>query len=83
MKKSSGEFSKIKRIKGEFSGRGKKIGVIVAEFNEFLTERLLEGALDALVRHGVVQKNISVVSVPGAFEIPLTLKKILNQNQFL
>jgi 6,7-dimethyl-8-ribityllumazine synthase len=82
MKKSAKTVSKITRIKGGFSGRGKKIGIIVAEFNEFLTERLLEGALDALTRHGVGKKDIQVVYVPGAFEIPLTLKKLLSRKKF-
>lgn len=72
----------IRRIKGGFSGRGKKIGLVVAEFNEFLTERLLEGALDALLRHGVAKKDIQVIYVPGAFEIPLALKKLLAQKKF-
>jgi len=63
-------------LEGNLIGSGKKFGLVVSRFNSFITERLLEGALDALRRHGVEEKHITVVRVPGSFEIPLTLKKM-------
>lgn len=65
--------------KGGFSAKGKRFGIIVSEFNEFLTGRLLEGALDTLLRHGAREKDVHVVHVPGAFEIPLVLKKLIRE----
>jgi 6,7-dimethyl-8-ribityllumazine synthase len=72
-------FPAVKRLKGGYGARGLRFGIIISEFNEFLTERLLDGALDALVRHGARERDIRVIYVPGAFEIPLALKKILAQ----
>jgi 6,7-dimethyl-8-ribityllumazine synthase len=65
----------MKTIEGNFSGKDKKITIVVTRFNSFITERLLEGALDALLRHDVVEKNIKIVRAPGAFELPLVCKK--------
>ncbi len=75
-------LSRIQKIKGDFSGKGKKIGLLVSEFNEYLTTRLLEGAVDTLVRQGVRERDITVVYVPGAFEIPLALKKMLEERKW-
>lgn len=61
---------------GKLSGRGLKIAIAVARFNEFITSKLLSGALDVLKRHEVADDDISVVWVPGAFEIPLVAKKL-------
>ena len=72
----------IRHIKGEYLARGKKFCVIVSQFNELLTHRLLDGALDTLVRHGARERDIQVVHVPGAFEIPLTLKKLALKKKF-
>ena len=58
-------------IEGNLSGAGRKLGIVVARFNSFISEKLLEGAIDALVRSGVDSKDIDVARVPGAFEIPL------------
>ncbi|MBN1524031.1 MAG: 6,7-dimethyl-8-ribityllumazine synthase [Spirochaetales bacterium] len=66
----------IKIIEGNLSGEGLKIGIIAARFNEFITGKLVEGALDGLIRHGVSDKDITIVRVPGSFEIPLTAKKL-------
>lgn len=65
-----------KTIEGDFSAVTAKFVIIVARFNGFVVESLLNGALDALVRHGVSENNISIVRVPGAFEMPLVAKKI-------
>jgi len=55
---------------------GARFGVVVSRFNSFISERLLDGALDALVRHGVNEKNITVVRVPGSWEIPATCARL-------
>ncbi len=70
-------YKGVRQIKGSFIATGRKFGIVVSQFNEFLTRQLLEGALDTLVRHGAREKDIHVVYVPGAFEIPLTLKKLI------
>lgn len=67
----------VQKIKGSYTARGRKFGIVVSQFNEFLTSRLLEGAVDTLVRHGAREKDILVVYVPGAFEIPLAARKLL------
>ncbi len=60
-----------KVYEGNLVGTGLKIGIVVARFNSFITEKLLAGAEDALHRHGVAEENIEIAWVPGAFEIPL------------
>jgi 6,7-dimethyl-8-ribityllumazine synthase len=61
---------------GKLEAKGLKFGIVVSRFNSFISERLLEGAIDALIRHGADDKNIHVTRVPGAFEIPLFAKKM-------
>lgn len=73
-------MSKI--IEGKFVGENKKIGIIISRFNNFISNKLLEGALDALGRHNVSDENISIVYVPGAYEIPLAAKKMANSKKF-
>jgi 6,7-dimethyl-8-ribityllumazine synthase len=65
-----------KFIEGKLDAGGLRFGIIVGRFNSFISERLLEGALDALTRHGAADKGIDVARVPGAFEIPLTAQKM-------
>ncbi|MBI4433033.1 MAG: 6,7-dimethyl-8-ribityllumazine synthase [Candidatus Omnitrophica bacterium] len=67
----------VVRIKGDFLARGRRFGIVVSEFNEYLTRQLLEGAVETLVAHGAREKDIRVVWVPGAFELPLAAKKLL------
>lgn len=62
----------MKTIQGQLKARGKKIAIVVSRFNEFITQRLLDGCLDELKQCGVTDANITVVWVPGAFEIPVT-----------
>ncbi len=69
-------------IEGYFEGRGCRFGIVVSRFNVFVTQRLLEGALDVLRRHNVAEEDISVVWVPGAFEIPLVAKKLARSGRF-
>lgn len=69
-------------FEGALIGKGLKIGVVVSRFNEFITRKLLEGAQDALVRHGVAEADIDVVRVPGSFEIPLAAKKLAESQKY-
>lgn len=71
-----------KVYEGNISGEGKKFGIIVSRFNDFISDRLLGGALDALSRHGAKDENIDVIKVPGAFEIPLMAKKIADGKKY-
>ena len=66
----------IKTIEGDFSGSKGKFTIVVGRWNSFVVEHLLEGALDTLRRHGVADKNITIVRAPGAFEIPVVCKKV-------
>lgn len=63
-------------IEGMLTGRGKRFGIVVARFNEFISGKLLDGAMDALVRHEVAPEEITVVWCPGSFEIPLVAKRL-------
>lgn len=65
----------VKKIEGRLEGKDLKFAIVVSRFNDAITTRLLDGALDCLIRHGVSEENITVYWVPGAFEIPVTLKK--------
>jgi len=65
-----------KIVEGMLNGSEKKFAIAVSRFNEFITKKLLDGALDALVRHGVNSDDITVVWAPGAFEIPFVAKKL-------
>lgn len=68
-------------INGTLSGKGKKFAIVLSRFNSFLTERLLEGAIDCLLRHEVNENDIKIIKVPGAFEIPLICKKVLEKKK--
>jgi len=77
-----GDFAMPTYIEGKLDAGGLSIGILVSRFNSFISERLLEGALDALVRHGAADEKIVVVRVPGAFEIPLAAKKMAESGKF-
>ncbi|BAD84618.1 riboflavin synthase, beta subunit [Thermococcus kodakarensis KOD1] len=70
----------VRVIEGEFKGEGVKIGVVVARFNDLLTNELLSGALDCFERHSV--EEVDVVKVPGSFEIPLVAKKLAESGKY-
>lgn len=72
----------MKEYTGKLQGEGLRIGIVVSRFNEVITRSLLTGALDSLVRHGVNNNDITVVWVPGAFEIPVTADKLAMSGQF-
>ena len=65
----------MKKLEGKMVSNGIKIGIVAARFNEFITSKLVDGAIDGLVRHDVKEKDIEVAWVPGAFEIPLIAAK--------
>jgi len=65
-----------RQFEGNLLGKGLRFGIVISRFNEFITGKLLEGARDGLVRHGVAEADIETVWVPGAFEIPLVAKKL-------
>jgi len=67
---------------GEINGKGKKIGIVVSRFNEFVTERLVREAVEELIQHGVSEKDIDIYKVPGSFEIPITLKRLLDAKKY-
>jgi 6,7-dimethyl-8-ribityllumazine synthase len=71
-----------KIIQGDLSGKGVKIGIVAARFNDFITSRLVDGALDGLQRHGVEEADIEIVRVPGAYEIPLAAKMLAQSGRF-
>lgn len=70
------------KFEGNLIGSGLKIAVVVGRFNEFITSKLLGGAQDALLRHGVEENDVDVVWVPGAFEIPLIAKKLADTKKY-
>lgn len=71
-----------KTIEANLAAEGKTFGIIVSRFNDFITDRLVGGALDALTRSGAADKAIDVVKVPGAFEIPLVAKKMAQSKRY-
>lgn len=71
-----------KIIEAQLIGTGLKVGIVVGRFNEFITSKLLGGALDGLKRHGVEEDNVDIAWVPGAFELPLIAKKLVNTGKY-
>ncbi len=71
-----------KQFEGMLLGKGLRFGLVVSRFNEFITKKLLEGAQDALLRHGVNAADIDVAWVPGSFEIPLVAKKLAQSQRY-
>jgi 6,7-dimethyl-8-ribityllumazine synthase len=71
-----------KVFEGHLIGTGLKVGIVVGRFNEFITSKLLGGAQDALKRHGLNEEEVDIAWVPGAFEIPLIAKKMVDSNKY-
>ncbi|MEC2075742.1 6,7-dimethyl-8-ribityllumazine synthase [Metabacillus fastidiosus] len=69
-------------FEGNLLGSGLKVAIVVARFNDFITSRLLGGAQDGLIRHGVEENNIDIAWVPGAFELPLVAKKLAESKKY-
>lgn len=77
------EKSAITHIDGTLNDNtSAKVAIVVGRFNGFVVESLVEGALDALIRHGVAGQNITIVRVPGAFELPLAAQRLAKSNKF-
>lgn len=72
----------MKTLEGKLVAEGIKVGIVVGRFNEFIGSKLLGGAVDGLVRHGVNEDDITVAWVPGAFEIPLIAKKMASTEKY-
>ena len=72
----------MRSLEGKVVAEGIRIGIVVARFNEFITSKLLGGAIDGLVRHGMNEDDVDVAWVPGAFEIPLIAKKMAKSGKY-
>ncbi|MDH5202071.1 MAG: 6,7-dimethyl-8-ribityllumazine synthase [Nitrospirota bacterium] len=66
----------MKIIEGELQAKGLRFGIVVSRFNDFITSKLLDGALDAILRHGAREEDINIIRVPGSFEIPMIARKM-------
>ena len=71
-----------KILEGTISAEGFRFAIVVSRFNEFISSKLVEGAMDALRRHGATEERVSLIKVPGSFEIPLTAKKLAESGQY-
>ena len=71
----------MKVLEGKLTAEGLRIGIVAARFNEFITNKLVSGAIDALTRHGASAENMTMAWVPGAFEIPLAAQKMANSGK--
>ena len=72
----------MRTFEGKFNGKGIKIGIVAGRFNEFITSKLVGGAVDVLKRNDVKEEDIHIAWVPGAFEIPLIAKKMINAKKY-
>ena len=75
-------MAEIKNYEGGFVINGARFGIVVGRFNSFVVESLVEGAVDALMRHGAKEEDIEIVRVPGAYEIPLATKRMAASKKF-
>ena len=75
-------MAKYRTFDGEMQARGMRFGILLGRFNSFIGDRLLEGAIDTLVRHGANEGDIDVVRVPGAYEMPLAAKKMATSGKY-
>ena len=72
----------MKILEGKVVAQGTKVGIVASRFNEFIVSKLIGGAQDALIRHGVADDDITLAWVPGAFEIPLTAQKMAETGHY-
>jgi len=72
----------VKTIQGQLIAKGKKFGIISSRFNDFITNRLLEGCLDTLLRHGAKENDVDVVWAPGSFEIPVLAQRMAKSKKY-
>ncbi len=72
----------LKTIEGKLEAKGMKVALVASRFNDFIVERLVSGAVDYLIRHGAEAKDLTLVRIPGAFEMPLTAKKLARSGKY-
>jgi len=72
----------VKTVEGQLIAKGKKFGIVVSRFNDFISKRLVEGAIDTLLRHGAKDNEIETVWVPGSFEIPIVASRLAKSKRF-
>lgn len=72
----------MKTLEGKLTAKNMKIAIVVARFNEFITSKLLNGCIDCLIRHEAADEDLTVAWVPGAFEIPMTAKKLAESGKY-
>ncbi len=75
-------MSHIKTIEGQLEAKGLKVAILASRFNDFIVDKLVGGALDALVRHGAAREDLTIVKIPGAFEMPLVAKKLAQSGKY-
>jgi len=75
-------MSHIKSIDGDYNAGDAKFCILAGRFNSFIVERLVEGAVDALVRHGISRENIEIIRVPGAYEMPISAQRIAQTGRY-
>ena len=79
---SNGTHPMVNKIEGNVSAANRRFGIVVSRFNDFITRRLTDGALDCLRRHGANEESIDVVSCPGAFEIPFVAQQLASSGKY-
>jgi 6,7-dimethyl-8-ribityllumazine synthase len=72
----------IRTLEGDLLARDIRVAIVAARFNDFVVERLVQGAVDALLRHGATEKNLEIVRVPGAFDMPLVLRRLAASKRY-
>jgi 6,7-dimethyl-8-ribityllumazine synthase len=72
----------IRTLEGDLVARDIRVAIVAARFNDFVVERLVQGAVDALLRHGATEKNLEIVRVPGAFDMPLVLRRLAASKRY-
>ena len=72
----------VKTVEGQLIAKGKRFGIVVSRFNDFISKRLVEGAVDTLLRHGAKDNEIEIVWVPGSFEIPVVASRLARSKKF-
>ena len=71
-----------KTIQGDLTAKGLKFAIVASRFNDFITAKLLDGAMDGLMRHGALESDIEIVKVPGSFEIPLVARMLAQSKKY-
>jgi 6,7-dimethyl-8-ribityllumazine synthase len=75
-------MSNVKTVEGQLTAKDLRIGIVAARFNGFIVEQLVSGAIDALCRHGVHERDITLARVPGAWEIPITVQRMAKSRRY-